>query len=77
MVTWSPSALRDLRDIWGIIAVDSETIADRIVARLTQASEVLDHFPKIARTGRRAGARELVVSGTPYILEYRITKSGG
>jgi toxin ParE1/3/4 len=42
---------------------------------LTQASDVLNHFPKIGRAGRRAGAREFVVSGTPYILEYRVAKA--
>lgn len=75
MVSWSPRALLDLREAWDFIAIDSEAAADRVGARLTQASEVLNHFPKVGRAGRRSGTRELVVSGTPCILEYRISKS--
>jgi toxin ParE1/3/4 len=74
MVIWSPRSLMDLREIWEFIAHDSEAAADRITARLMQASEVLSHFPKIGRSARRSGSRELVVSGTPYILEYRLVK---
>jgi toxin ParE1/3/4 len=75
MVIWSPGALTDLREIWDHIAIDSEGAANRVIARLTEASEVLNRFANIGRGGRRAGTRELVVSNLPYFLEYRVTKT--
>jgi plasmid stabilization system protein ParE len=35
------------------------------------AARLLDH-PALGRPGRVPGTRELVVSGTPYILPYRV-----
>jgi toxin ParE1/3/4 len=32
----------------------------------------LERFPNRGRAGRIAGTRELVVSGTPYIVAYRV-----
>lgn len=75
MVIWAPRAILDMREAWDYIAADSEGAADRIVARLQSAGEGLDRFPRIGRAGRRAGTRELVVSGTPYFLEYRILRT--
>ncbi|MEJ1970692.1 MAG: type II toxin-antitoxin system RelE/ParE family toxin [Rhizomicrobium sp.] len=75
MVIWAPRAILDLREAWDYIAADSEAAADRVVARLQSAGEGLDRFPRIGRKGRRSDTRELVVTGTPYILEYRVGRS--
>lgn len=43
-------------------------MGDAIEAAVTRLAE----YPKIGRIGRVAGTRELVVTGTPYIVVYRI-----
>jgi toxin ParE1/3/4 len=36
----------------------------------------LEEHPELGRAGEIAGTRELVVSGTPYILVYEISDDG-
>lgn len=71
-VVWSPGAERDLDEIWEYIAADNMDAADRVADRLRTAANLLCAHPRIGRAGRRSGTRELVVSGTPYFLEYRL-----
>jgi plasmid stabilization system protein ParE len=46
-----------------------------IVNRISDAVRTLEDFPEIGRRGKVAGTRELVVSGTPYIVAYLIRPS--
>ncbi|MEJ0025161.1 MAG: type II toxin-antitoxin system RelE/ParE family toxin [Rhizomicrobium sp.] len=71
-VIWSPRAERDLDEVWEYIAADSVDTADRIVERLRSISDLLTEHPHIGRSGRITDTRELVVTGTPYILIYRV-----
>jgi plasmid stabilization system protein ParE len=43
-----------------------------VVRRIRNATALLQQHAEIGRTGRLYGTRELVVSGTAYILPYRI-----
>ena len=70
-IIWSPRAEQDLGEIWEHIAEDSVDAADRLTERLRTAANVLIDHPHIGRAGRRKPTRELVVSGTAYILVYR------
>jgi toxin ParE1/3/4 len=70
-ITWSSEAKRQTSDIWHYIAIDDPNAADRMVARLVAAVEKLNHFPHLGRPGRE-GSRELVVSGTPFIVVNRV-----
>ena len=70
-VTWAPEAKRQLSDIWHYIALDNPKAADRIVTRLVTAVEKLSYFPHLGRPGRE-GSRELVISGIPFIVVYRV-----
>ena len=70
-IAWSPEARRQISEIWHYIAVDDPRAADRIVARLAAAVEKLAHFPHLGRPGRER-SRELPVSGTPFIVVYRV-----
>jgi toxin ParE1/3/4 len=54
------------------IANDNPDAAARTVAAIVKAVEPLEYFPALGRPGRISGARELVVSGTPYIVPYRV-----
>ncbi len=74
-IEWLPEAERNLtaqlewiaeHNLWA--AIDMGDAIHAAVSRLA------DH-PAMARLGRVAGTRELVVVGTPYIVVYRIEAS--
>jgi toxin ParE1/3/4 len=75
--------LSDLRALRAQVAKDGERAADAMVARIVdraerQLSRLPDSgspsLPSPARGGGKGGgnARELAISGTPYVLPYRI-----
>jgi toxin ParE1/3/4 len=70
-ITWAPEAKRRLSDIWHYIALDDPQAADRMLTRLVAALEMLGHFPHLGKPGR-GHSRELVVSGAPFIVVYRV-----
>jgi toxin ParE1/3/4 len=47
-----------------------------MVQRIRKAAKALCQRPSLGRPGRVLGTRELVVSGTPYILPYRVDDDG-
>jgi plasmid stabilization system protein ParE len=71
-VRWLEVALDSLFDEAEYISQDSPAAADRTVVAILNAVEILKRFPASGRPGRVAGTRELVVSGTPYIVPYRV-----
>ena len=62
----------DLAAARAYIARDNLPAADNQVVRVLAAVETLLQFPQIGRQGRREGTRELVISGTPYVVPYRL-----
>ena len=73
LVVWTLPALNHLDDIQDHVAKDSPKAAHRLVNSLIDRTEqMLSVNPKIGRTGRVAGTRELVVARTSYIVAYRI-----
>ena len=75
-VAWSDTAENDLTSVLLYIAVDDKAAALRLVARLETAGNGLADFPMRGRPGRDPGTRELVVSGTQYLIVYRIEDEG-
>jgi toxin ParE1/3/4 len=71
-VRWLRSALRNLDEEAEYIARDDPDAAARIVQRIAAAVEQLTNYPASGRIGRVPGTRELVVTGTPYIVPYRV-----
>jgi toxin ParE1/3/4 len=71
---WLPRALDDLEQIHAYIANENEAAADRTAQRIVAAIRLLAEQPKMGRRGRVTGTRELVVSGTPFIVPYRLRK---
>jgi toxin ParE1/3/4 len=71
-IKWLRTALKNLADEAEYIALDSPAAAARIVKAISEAVDSLAKYPAIGRPGRVAGTRELVVSGTPYIVPYRV-----
>jgi toxin ParE1/3/4 len=74
-VKWLRAALRDLNGQLDYIANDNPEAAARLAARIDEATALLVEFPDLSRSGRVRGTRELVVSGTPWIIIYRLTDS--
>jgi toxin ParE1/3/4 len=74
-VRFTPNARANLDAIREYIAADNPRAARRLVTRVRGAALALSSFPARGRPGRAAGTRELVVSGTPYVVVYRIEDS--
>jgi toxin ParE1/3/4 len=71
-VNWLQAARANLIAVSEYISQDNPDAAARTVAAIVKAVESLEHFPALGRPGRISGTRELVVSGTPYIVPYRV-----
>ncbi len=71
-VVWTVPANAHLRDIHEYVSESSARAADSQLAILLNAANSLGDLPEIGRPGRWRGTRELIVTGTPYIVAYRI-----
>ena len=71
-VRWLRTALRNLDEAAAYIARDDPGAAARTVARIRASVAHLAEHPAMGRPGRVPGTRELVVSGTRYIVPYRV-----
>jgi len=72
---WTPTAARDLEDVYDYIAADNEDSAIATVERILAGIEALGRHPQLGRSGRVLGTRDLVIA--PYVVAYRIVKVKG
>ncbi len=72
-VRWTRPALRDLAEISEYVGRDNRPAADRLVTRIMDQVDVLSDHPHVGRAGRVETTRELVVTGTPYIVAYTVS----
>lgn len=72
IVMWLDDALSDLKALRRYIARDNPVASKKVVKKILHAIDILSEQPEIGRMGRVPGTRELVVSGVPYIVPYRI-----
>lgn len=72
---WSDKALSDLAAIRDYIYRDSPGTARESVLRILRLVENLVEQPGIGRPGRISGTRELVISGSPYMVPYRVKEN--
>jgi len=68
---WTPEALQDRFDIWDYIATDNPHAAARMDELFSDAANRLIQHPRLGRTGKVPGTRELVAH-EHYILVYEI-----
>jgi toxin ParE1/3/4 len=73
-VVWSRRAIRHLVSLREYIEQDSEQHAALVARRILSAIDLLQAQPKMGRSGRVLGTRELVIPGTPYVIPYRIRR---
>lgn len=71
-VLWTHTALADVQAIREHIAQDRPKAAERVFSRILRTANLLAEFPLIGRSGEQADTRDLVVSGSPYLLVYRV-----
>jgi toxin ParE1/3/4 len=70
---WTAPALADLAALHEYISADDAAAADQLLNRILLLAETqLPRMPQSGRSGRVPGTRELVVTGSPYFLPYRI-----
>ena len=69
---WTAPALRDLEAIGDYIARDNLAAAAKTITQILEQADMLAAHPHAGRAGRVSGTRELVVSGTPFIMPYRV-----
>lgn len=62
----------DFDEIYAYIGEDNLSAAKKTIDRIFEAMEYLIHHPNMGRKGRMKETRELVVSGTPFIVIYQI-----
>lgn len=70
MVVWSRRSIQHLVALRGYIEKDSEQNAALVAKRILASIELLRTQPEISRPGRVVDTRELVVSGTPFIIPH-------
>jgi toxin ParE1/3/4 len=71
-VEWLPEAARAFSEAVEWIAEDDPQAAIAVGDAIIEAIDRLTRFPRMGRLGRVPGTRELPVTGTPYVLVYRV-----
>lgn len=71
-IRWLRTALKNLDDEVACIAKDNLYAARELVNRILGLVDALVDHPVIGRPGRVPGTRELVITGTPYLVPYRV-----
>ena len=71
---WTRLAAGHLESAFEYLAQDDAVAAGAVVDRIFSAIEVLERHPQMGRSGRVPRTRELVVTGTPFVVAYRVRK---
>jgi addiction module RelE/StbE family toxin len=71
-IRWLSSALAELDRIYAYIARENPTAAAQVFRRIRKTTRQLARFPQSGRIGQAEGTRELLVTGLPYIVVYRV-----
>ena len=71
----SLEAEQDLIEIFDYILADNPLAADKTLDVIYNEIRHLGEHPYLGRAGRVSGTRELVLSGAPYVVPYRVKKN--
>lgn len=69
---WTDGAVEDVRSAHDYLDAENPKAAWEAVDRIMSAVERLQQFPHMGRSGRVEGSRELVVTGSPFVVAYRL-----
>lgn len=71
-IKWLRTARKNLDAATSYIAKDDPEAAKKMYAHIRKSVDTLGEHPEMGRPGRIFGTRELVISGYPFIVPYRI-----
>lgn len=71
---WTRLAASHLDSAFEYLAQDNPDAAGAVVDRILSAVEALERHPEMGRSGRVPRTREVVITGTPFIVAYRVRK---
>ncbi len=71
-IAWTVRAVHDLSAVRAYIARENPRAAKQTALAIRAAVERLAEYPASGRHGRIPDTRELVVTGTPFIIPYRV-----
>ncbi len=71
-LVWTPAARQDLRGIRACIAQHDPNAARPVGDRIRRTATRLLATPRSGPPGALPGTRQIVVTGTPYLMIYRI-----
>jgi toxin ParE1/3/4 len=71
-VRWTTPAREQFVSAYENIVVENRAAAARTADLIWESTQLLGHHPMAGREERVAGTRELVISGTPFVVAYRI-----
>jgi toxin ParE1/3/4 len=74
-VRWTTPAREQFVRAYEYIAEENRAAAARTAEQIWESTQLLTRHPWAGRDGRVAGTRELVISGTPFLVAYRIEKN--
>lgn len=69
---WTERALAEIDEAFAYVAADSPMAAERLALLIETKALLLIDQPSMGRPGRVDGTREFVVTGTRYVLPYRV-----
>jgi addiction module RelE/StbE family toxin len=73
IISWTKAASEDLESLHDYIFLDNPQAAAKMVRRIVHViDEHLADNPWIGRVGQVPNSREFAVSGTPFIIIYRV-----
>jgi toxin ParE1/3/4 len=71
-IRWTAMAADDLESAHDYLEERNPERADALIERILSSIDVLERYPQLGREGRLPGIRELVVTGTPFVVYYRL-----
>lgn len=71
-IQWLDEAVFDLKHVYAYIAQNNPTAAKDVAQCILAAVNLLLEHSGIGRPGRISNTRELIVTGTPYIVPYHV-----
>ncbi len=71
-IRWLRLALADLDELMVYIAKDNPEAATDVAGKIWETTRMLPNHPAMGKPGRVPGTREMIVTGTSYIVPYRV-----